>query len=73
MLPGETILSGASKTCMQCEVKVNFQVMQSGAGHYIGTQCRCGPYSRETHYMTYKDAVDALIYFNETGVMVGVR
>ena len=49
MLPGETILSGASDKC--CGKKLKFQVLQSGAGYYIGTWCpNCGPYSRESGY-----------------------
>lgn len=60
MLPGETIRSGASPNC--CGKKLEFQVLQSGAGYYIGTFCdRCGPYSRESHYYrTREDAEKAL-------------
>lgn len=52
MLPNETILNGASPVC--CGKKLEFKVLQSAAGYYIGTFCpNCGPYSRETDY--YKD------------------
>lgn len=56
MLPGETILSGASPVC--CGVRLPFKVLRSAAGYYIGTFCdACGPYSRETgYYPTREDA-----------------
>ena len=56
MIPGETIANGATDTC--CGMKLELQVLSSGAGYYIGTQCPyCGPYSRESGY--YKTSVDA--------------
>lgn len=57
MMPGETILSGADSTCSDCGVTPKFEVLQSPAGYYIGTQCKCGPYSRESDY--YKKRGDA--------------
>ena len=56
-LPGETIHLGASPICCDCGRTVELQVMRSAAGWYVGTQCDCGPYSRETGY--YKSAEDA--------------
>lgn len=50
MLPGETIHSGAPDVCKECGTQLVEQVCQSAAGYYIGTQCACGPYSRESHY-----------------------
>jgi hypothetical protein len=49
-LPGETIATGANKTCDDCGVTVELKVLQSSAGYYIGTRCECGPYSRESDY-----------------------
>lgn len=49
-MPGETIHTGAPATCPVCDVTPLFKVMESGAGFYIGTECACGPYSRESHY-----------------------
>ena len=46
MLPGETIHSGASRTCTTCNITVVEQVCYSASGYYIGTTCNCGPYSR---------------------------
>ena len=53
MFQGETILSGASPYC--CGKHLQFDVLKSGGGYYIGTWCeRCGPYSRESHYFQDK-------------------
>lgn len=47
-LPGETIGLGAKPYCPDCGKKLELEVCRSGAGYYIGTQCCCGPYSRES-------------------------
>lgn len=56
---GETIATGASPKC--CGKTLELQILQSGAGLYIGTFCpNCGPYSRESgYYRKWKDAKDA--------------
>ena len=54
-MPGETIASGANPTCNDCGVTPALEVCQSPAGYYIGTYCKCGPYSRESGY--YKSAI----------------
>lgn len=60
-LPGETIATGASKTCEDCGVTPELDVYQTPAGHYVGTFCKCGPYSRESgYYKTRKAAQEAL-------------
>jgi hypothetical protein len=66
MLPGETILSGASPQC--CGEVLEFEVLHSFAGYYIGTSCPyCGPYSRETEYFeTFEEASKALASFLRT-------
>ena len=61
MLPGETIASGASSTCPDCGMKLELKVLSSGGGYYIGTECCCGPYSRESgYYRTQEDAQNDL-------------
>ncbi len=61
MLPGETIRSGAPATCPDCKVALTAEVLRSPAGHYIGTQCLCGPYSRESgYYRTREEAEEHL-------------
>jgi hypothetical protein len=57
MLKGETIASGAPSKCRDCGVVLKLEVLRSNAGYYIGTQCECGPYSRESYY--YKDHNEA--------------
>ncbi len=47
-LPGETIGLGASPTCPECGFTPKLEVLRSNAGYYIGTQCLCGPYTRES-------------------------
>ena len=68
MLPGETLASGASMVCKDCETLVTLMVLKSSAGHYVGTVCKCyassldaeesfTPYTRETGY--YRTADEA--------------
>lgn len=56
-LPGETIHLGASPVCPDCKTVLLNDVLRSAAGYYIGTACRCGPYSRESGYFgSYEEA-----------------
>ena len=55
MMPGETIFTGAERTCSECGVTPKFQVYKSPAGFYVGTMCKCGPYSRESGYYETKE------------------
>jgi len=60
-LPGETIATGASPRCPDCQTMPRIDVYYSAAGYYIGTWCQCGPYSRESgYYRTRADAQHAL-------------
>ncbi len=64
-LPGETILSGASDYCPDCHTQLEFKVCMSAAGYYVGTECGCGPQTRESgYYRTREQAQLALDYFN---------
>lgn len=59
-LPGETILTGAPSICSDCKQPAKWGIYQSGAGFYIGTYCKCGPYSRESgYYKTREEASQA--------------
>ena len=55
MLPGETLASGAAETCPDCGITLTLRVLRSNA-YYIGTQCNCGPYSRESQYYPTAEA-----------------
>lgn len=48
-LPGETLSTGAPRTCPTCGTALELQVCCSNA-YYIGCYCECGPYSRESGY-----------------------
>lgn len=61
MINGETIATGAPSTCEDCGYTLPLTVCRSAAGYYVGTQCSCGPYSRESgYYGTSKEAQEAL-------------
>ena len=64
MIPGETIASGAASTCPDCGVKLELQVLCSAAGYYIGTECCCGPYSRESGYYKKEEDAETLLRSN---------
>jgi len=51
MIPGETLATGADNPCPDCGKLMELEVLFSGGGYYIGTQCNCGPYSRESVYI----------------------
>jgi hypothetical protein len=65
MLPGETLGNGAPKVCEDCGVKLVPKVLYTCA-YYIGTECDCGPYSRESEYFKKREdaqkVLDGMIY-----------
>lgn len=61
MLPGETIGSGAPDICPDCKMRLILKVLRSAAGYYLGTQCNCGPYSRESGYYPNKEEAEAAL------------
>jgi hypothetical protein len=47
--------------CDDCDTILEPKVMQSTAGFYVGTSCKCGPYSRESlYYGTEAEAQEVL-------------
>jgi hypothetical protein len=36
--------------CDTCDTALTPQVMSTMGGFYVGTACKCGPFSRETDY-----------------------
>lgn len=74
MRPKETILSGAPHRCPSCRVCAPFEVLKSAAGYYIGTQCKCGPYTRESiYYSSREEAEEDLREYRRTGWFSGIR
>ena len=68
VLQGETIYRGAPDKCEDCGTKLELQVLLT-CGYYVGTQCQCGPFSRETgYYKTHKEAEQVL-----NGIALGER
>jgi len=66
-LAGEINKDG--EQCPDCNVTLDLQVLQSGAGYYIGTFCNCGPYSRESDYFrNYSDTEAELRIWQEDNV-----
>lgn len=65
VMRGETILTDAPEVCSECGKNVleSLEVMSSGAGWYIGTQCDCGPapYSRESKYIPDYESADKIM------------
>lgn len=65
MIPGETLGNDAASTCPDCGVKLVPKVLRSAAGHYIGTACNCGPYSRESGYYPSLQYAEESSYFDD--------
>jgi hypothetical protein len=63
MLPGETLATGCPILCPDCQVEVlPLRVLQSSAGHFIGTRCACGPvYTRESDYYPTQELAAAAL------------
>lgn len=45
------------KTCRECGTTFTPEVLSSSGGFYVGTRCKCGPFSRESEY--YETPVQA--------------
>ncbi len=60
-LPGETIGTGAPPRCDDCGKMPKIDVYMSAAGYYVGTQCDCGPYSRESGYYKTREMARAAL------------
>jgi len=73
MYHGETVQSSGAETCADCSAPLALDVHLSAAGHYVGTACACGPYSRESgYYASEQEAREALTsggYGRQTGLV----
>jgi len=56
-LPNETLATGAATRCPECGGTFTPKVMQSMAGYYVGIECPCGPWSRESDYYPTRESV----------------
>jgi len=65
VMPGETIATGASVKCDDCESFSKIVVMGGpldfANGYYVGSVCDCGPRSRETLYFEDKTEADNIL------------
>jgi len=73
MLKGETILTGADKTCEICGEPYSFEVLHSGAGYYVGTVCCVGPWTRESRYWDRRTEAELALKLWADGHYVGAR
>ncbi len=64
---GETLASGGAGVCADCGSVPRLGVYQSAAGHYVGTYCECGPYSRESGYYPEREDAQKAIHSGEFG------
>ena len=47
--------------CSACNTELVPKVMSTMGGYYVGTSCKCGPFSRETDYFkTEEEAQEVL-------------
>lgn len=82
MFQGETIMTGANNKEFGTNGYSKLKIMSSPAGYYLGTtfegddegEDRCGemPGTRETEYMSEKEAKGALVLWNK-GFTVKMR
>lgn len=60
--------------CGDCDVELVRDVHMSGAGYYIGTWCKCGPYARLSDYFPTREAALAeLVVWNTLDVRPSAR
>lgn len=64
IMKGETIATGAAKKCSDCGETPTLEVLTSPAGHYVGTRCKCGPFSRESGYYATTELAQAALDTN---------
>ena len=62
-----TEINQERKHCDECGKIHQLEVLRSAAGYYIGTQCQCNPYSRESGYFrSIEQAKSALMFEQST-------
>ena len=68
VLQGETVYRGAPEKCEDCGTELELQILIT-SGYYVGTQCLCGPYSRETEYYETREEAEQVL----NGIALGER
>ena len=68
VLQGETIYRGAPDECEDCGTKLELKVLLTCV-YYVGTQCQCGPFSRETGYYATREEAEQVL----NGIALGER
>ncbi len=58
MFPEESVIHSEIDKCDDCKQELELAVLRSNAGYYIGTECHCGPYSRESEYYPTREMAD---------------
>lgn len=51
----------ADRGCPTCGGMPKIAVYRSGAGFYVGSWCRCGPYSRESGYYPSREGAEVAL------------
>lgn len=73
MFPGEAS-EDMEVVCPDCETTLKSKVLQSNAGYYLGHFCpNCGPYDRQTEYMTKEMAEQMLNLWEEVDTPLFLR
>ncbi len=57
----------AGKMCPDCGEIYTLKVCQSFSGYYIGTECQCGPNSRESGYFPTAELAQVALETGEFG------
>jgi hypothetical protein len=47
--------------CVICDVKLVPRIMSAYSGFYVGTSCKCGPFSRESSYYSFRSEAQAVL------------
>jgi hypothetical protein len=73
-LPGEVTGGKLQTKCSECGTVLTLSVCHSGAGYYLGYWCpECGPYGRESGYMTEEQAEKELAVLQAGSQSIALR
>jgi hypothetical protein len=43
------------ESCEDCGIKLEHKVLRTPAGYYVGRECNCGPWSRDSGYYEFRE------------------